>query len=106
MSTAVANAYVKPLAARYLDSLADRVRALGIESELALMISSGGLTHLAQAKRSPVQMLESGPAAGALAACGWKVSGPGGAAERLGMKPSTLSSRLKALGVEKNSSSG
>jgi N-methylhydantoinase A len=67
-STAVANAYVKPLAARYLDALAERVRALGIDAELALMISSGGLTHRAQAKRVPVQMLESGPAAGALAA--------------------------------------
>ena len=29
-----------------------------------MMISSGGLTHLAEAKRVPVQMLESGPAFG------------------------------------------
>jgi N-methylhydantoinase A len=67
-STALANAYVKPLATRYLDTLAERIRALGIQGELALMLSSGGLTHLAEAKRVPVQMLESGPAAGALAA--------------------------------------
>ena len=67
-STALANAYVKPLATRYLDSLAQRIRALGIPGVLALMLSSGGLTHLAEAKRVPVQMLESGPAAGALAA--------------------------------------
>jgi len=67
-STAVANAYVKPLAARYLDSLATEIRARGIDCDLSLMISSGGLTHLAEAKRAPVQMLESGPAAGALAA--------------------------------------
>ena len=32
------------------------------------MLSSGGLTHVAEAERTPVQMLESGPAAGALAA--------------------------------------
>lgn len=31
----------------------------------------------------------------------WRVSGPGGAAELLGMKPSTLSSRLKALAIER-----
>jgi N-methylhydantoinase A len=31
------------------------------------MLSSGGLTHVAEAKRAPVQLLESGPAAGALA---------------------------------------
>ena len=32
------------------------------------------------------------------AACG-KVSGPGGAAQLLGMKPTTLASRIKALGI-------
>ena len=32
------------------------------------MLSSGGLTHVAEAQRTPVQMLESGPAAGAIAA--------------------------------------
>src|SRR5215813_9866936 len=32
------------------------------------MLSSGGLTHVAEAQRAPVQMLESGPAAGAIAA--------------------------------------
>jgi N-methylhydantoinase A len=32
------------------------------------MLSSGGLTHVGEVRRSPVQMLESGPAAGALAA--------------------------------------
>jgi transcriptional regulator with GAF, ATPase, and Fis domain len=37
----------------------------------------------------------------ALAACGGKISGEGGAAQRLGLAPSTLSSRLKALGIAK-----
>ncbi len=31
----------------------------------------------------------------------WKVAGPGGAAEFLGLHPATLSSRLKALGIER-----
>jgi transcriptional regulator with GAF, ATPase, and Fis domain len=35
----------------------------------------------------------------ALAACGGRVFGPKGAAHLLGMKPTTLSSRLKALGI-------
>ncbi|WP_029004723.1 sigma 54-interacting transcriptional regulator [Azorhizobium doebereinerae] len=35
----------------------------------------------------------------ALEAAGGKVSGPGGAAERLGLKPTTLASRLKSLGI-------
>jgi len=34
-------------------------------------------------------------------AAGWRVSGSGGAAELLGVKPSTLSSRLKAMAVER-----
>jgi N-methylhydantoinase A len=67
-STAVANAYVKPLAHRYLAVMAERLAGLGIRAPLLLMLSSGGLTHVAEAQRSPVQMLESGPAAGAIAA--------------------------------------
>jgi len=66
-STTAANAYVKPLAGAYLDHLAAKVRALGIPGPFLLMLSNGGLTHLAEAKRTPVQLLESGPAAGALA---------------------------------------
>ena len=39
-----------------------------------------------------------------LDACGWQVAGPKGAAARLGMKPSTLASRIKALGLERPAS--
>ena len=67
-STAVANAYIKPLAARYLALMATRLAELGLPAPLLLMLSSGGLTHVAEAQRTPVQMLESGPAAGAIAA--------------------------------------
>ena len=66
-STTVANAYIKPLAHRYLALMAKRLDGLGIPAPLLLMLSSGGLTHVAEAQRTPVQMLESGPAAGALA---------------------------------------
>jgi transcriptional regulator with GAF, ATPase, and Fis domain len=37
----------------------------------------------------------------ALEQCDWKVSGEGGAAELLGLKPSTLTSRMKALKVKR-----
>ncbi len=37
----------------------------------------------------------------ALEAAGWKVSGPEGAAARLGLHPSTLSSRMKVLGIKR-----
>jgi transcriptional regulator with GAF, ATPase, and Fis domain len=39
--------------------------------------------------------------ANALAQCGWRVAGPDGAAARLGVSPSTLSYRMKRLGVER-----
>jgi transcriptional regulator with GAF, ATPase, and Fis domain len=36
-----------------------------------------------------------------LARCGWRIRGAGGAAERLGLKPTTLESRMKKLGIER-----
>jgi N-methylhydantoinase A len=68
VSTTVINAYIKPLAERYLDALAARLAARGITTPLLLMLSNGGLTNIDEAKRTPVQLLESGPAAGALVA--------------------------------------
>jgi transcriptional regulator with GAF, ATPase, and Fis domain len=38
----------------------------------------------------------------ALEACGWRVAGERGAAALLGMRPSTLSSRMKALGLRRS----
>lgn len=66
-STTVANAYVRPIAETYLDRLESEIAAAGIPGTLHLMLSNGGLTHVSEAKRTPVQLLESGPAAGALA---------------------------------------
>ena len=65
-STTVANAYIKPLASRYVGELAAKLEGLGIGADLFLMLSNGGLTNTAEAQRNPIQMLESGPAAGAL----------------------------------------
>ncbi|HUA53395.1 MAG TPA: hydantoinase/oxoprolinase family protein, partial [Candidatus Sulfotelmatobacter sp.] len=66
-STTVANAFIKPLAASYLDLMRREIAALGITAPLFMMLSNGGLTHVDEAKRVPIQLLESGPAAGALA---------------------------------------
>ena len=78
-STTAANAYIKPLAQKYLALMARRVADLGIPAPLLLMLSSGGLTHVQEAQRVPVQMLESGPAAGAIAAAFFgRADSPGG----------------------------
>jgi N-methylhydantoinase A len=68
MSTTAANAYVRPMADRYLESLGQQLRDLGIGCPLLMMLSNGGFTHAGEARRFPVQLLESGPAAGAIAA--------------------------------------
>jgi N-methylhydantoinase A len=67
-STTVANVYVMPLMARYLDDLERKIADMGIAGGLYIMLSSGGIATPATAKRVPVRMVESGPAAGALAA--------------------------------------
>src|SRR5690606_24447071 len=66
--TACLNAYVQPLMARYLDDLRDDLTAMGIDAPLRIMLSGGGVTTFEDAKRFPVRLLESGPAAGAIAA--------------------------------------
>jgi len=67
-STTVVNAYTQPVTRRYLDRIQERQRAAGAGGELFLMRSSGGVTSAAVARAFPVQIIESGPAAGALGA--------------------------------------
>ncbi len=64
-STAVANAYVQPLMATYLDSLRSQLAAFGVAAPILLMSSGGGLTTLDAAKSFPIRLVESGPAGGA-----------------------------------------
>jgi N-methylhydantoinase A len=68
LSTTCANAYVKPLMARYLSSLERQLLALGIACPVLLMTSGGGLTTLATAAEFPIRLVESGPAGGAMLA--------------------------------------
>ncbi|MBI3300709.1 MAG: hydantoinase/oxoprolinase family protein [Deltaproteobacteria bacterium] len=67
-STTVANVYVKPLAKKYLDKLNTDLADLGLRRELYIMLSNGGITSCAVAGEYPIRLIESGPAAGALAA--------------------------------------
>ena len=67
-STACANAYVQPGVHRYLDQLERDLAAIGFSGQLSVMLSGGGITTIDQARAFPVRLLESGPAAGAIAA--------------------------------------
>jgi N-methylhydantoinase A len=68
LSTAVANAYVKPLMSSYLDALSTRLGARGFACPCLLMTSGGGLTTLATGAAFPIRLVESGPAGGAILA--------------------------------------
>jgi N-methylhydantoinase A len=72
-STAIANAFVLPLVGTYLNTLQKRLDGVGLRSPLLIMLSTGGggLAAADTAKRFPVRLLESGPAAGALSAGFW-----------------------------------
>ncbi|MGD8386921.1 MAG: hydantoinase/oxoprolinase family protein [Desulfobacteraceae bacterium] len=62
-STTVTNAYVKPLTGRYLSKLEDRLKSIGIDGKLFIMLSSGGITSVDTAAEFPVRIIESGPTA-------------------------------------------
>ena len=66
-STTVANAYVQPLTAHYLDNIVDGLNQRGYDKDMFMMLSSGGITTVETAKEFPIRLVESGPAAGALA---------------------------------------
>ena len=67
-STTIANVYVQPLVERYLFGLRQRLESMGFGGRLFVMLSSGGAATLDTCVRFPIRLLESGPAAGALAA--------------------------------------
>ena len=62
-STCAANAYIAPIAQRYLLELA---KSLGVP--LFIMLSDGGITTARAASEQPIALVESGPAAGAMGA--------------------------------------
>jgi N-methylhydantoinase A len=67
-STAVLNAHVQPIVERYLDALDERLRAAGLEEPVRIVQSNGGTTSLSTARARPINLVESGPAAGVIGA--------------------------------------
>ena len=65
-STTVINACIRPVVARYLQSIIDRLTAEGLKGELLVMQSSGGVLTFSAASEKPVFLIESGPAAGVI----------------------------------------
>ena len=68
VSTTIANVYVRPLVEHYLGELVDSLGEMEIDGSFFIMLSSGGICTVETAARYPIRLIESGPAAGALAA--------------------------------------
>ena len=67
-STTVADCYVKPAVSRYLAQVEGLLSQAGYPGNLLVMHSAGGVMDSKKARQHPVRLIESGPAAGALAA--------------------------------------
>ena len=64
-STAVVNAVLMPIISTYLEKINEYVKKRG--ASVYVMSSSGGLVTISEAVKKPVQLIESGPAAGVVA---------------------------------------
>ncbi len=67
-STTVVNAYLGPRVSTYLDRMNHALTAAGVTAPLHLMQSNGGIISCATATKIPCRIVESGPAAGVIAA--------------------------------------
>jgi len=65
-STTVVNAALMPIVSRYIKTLNDSLQQFG-SPRLGLMASSGGLVSVDEVISRPIEILESGPAAGVIA---------------------------------------
>ncbi|RPH79374.1 MAG: hydantoinase/oxoprolinase family protein [Candidatus Rokuibacteriota bacterium] len=70
LSTTVANAYLGPTVASYVQAFRGRARALGLEATPYINQSNGGTMSIDEAARTPVKTLLSGPSAG-VAGAAW-----------------------------------
>ena len=69
-STAVVNAYIGPAVGSYIRGISEKANAMGVR-DLMIVKSNGGLTSPDNAAQYPVHLIESGPAAGMIAAAAY-----------------------------------
>ena len=67
MVTTACNAATMPVIGPYLDELQKWLSAEGFGGSVLMMLSNGGVVSADDAARAPIRLVESGPAAGALA---------------------------------------
>jgi formate hydrogenlyase transcriptional activator len=98
-------AYAWPGNVRELENVVERALILSDGSTLAAdpMLFSSAPESLPVPGGGTLEDVERAYIRAVLAECGWKVAGPGNAADRLGLNRSTLQFRMKKLGIERPS---
>ncbi len=93
---------------RELQNVMEHAAILARNGRIRIDLPSSGMRRVAAGRTDPTNLLtederrdrDRANIVAALEACGGKVFGPGGAAELLNVRPTTLTSRIKALGIE------
>jgi N-methylhydantoinase A len=67
-STTVINAYLQPVVGGYLANLARSLASVNVDAPVYVMQSNGGVMAASAASQRPIHIVESGPAAGVIAA--------------------------------------
>ena len=87
---------------RELENVVERAMILATGTNLTLDESFKPVQPARRASRTPVrQDIDRPQILEVLEDCSWKIKGVGNAAERLGLKPSTLRYRMKVLGIKR-----
>ena len=97
-------AYAWPGNVRELENVIQRAMILSPGSTLVLPDLGPPSTSTKQQRSAaqPLEDVERDHIRRVLDNCGWRIKGPGGAAERLGLAPSTLRYRMKKLDISKD----
>jgi transcriptional regulator with GAF, ATPase, and Fis domain len=101
-------AYDWPGNVRELSNIVERAMILSPGARLELgadfpwgQSATRASTRTRERKSEKLDEVERAHIVSVLKECGWKVRGKGGAAERLGLKRTTLQSRMKKLGIQR-----
>ena len=98
-------AYDWPGNVRELRNIVDRTLILSTSRDLVLAEPLGNTPppsrDAARSLRLDLKAIEQQRILTALATSGWKIKGDDNAASRLGLKPSTLRTRMRVLGIER-----
>jgi formate hydrogenlyase transcriptional activator len=95
--------YPWPGNVRELENVVERALILSPGSTLELQRAFPGDVRTAPAAARDLDGVQRAHIETVLAECGWRINGPGNAAERLGLHPNTLRFRMKKLGIRRPS---